>query len=29
MPHFPDWMVVILVMLPIVNLIYKAWKKRK
>lgn len=29
MPHFPDWMVAIFVLLPIVNLIYKALKKKK
>lgn len=29
MPHFPDWMVAIFVILPIVNLIYKARKKKK
>lgn len=27
MPHFPDWMVAIFVILPIINLIYRALKK--
>ena len=29
MPYFPDWMVAIFVILPIINLIYKAEKKKK
>ena len=28
MLHFPDWMVAIFVILPIINLIYRAFKKR-
>ena len=29
MPHFPEWFVMICILLPIANLIYKAWKSRK
>ena len=29
MPHFPQWFVIICILLPVANAIYKAWKKRK
>ena len=29
MPRFPEWFIVICVLFPIANLIYKAWKNRK
>ena len=29
MPHFPEWFVVICVLLPILNALYKVWKKNK
>ena len=29
MPHFPEWFVLICILLPIGNQIYKKWKNRK
>jgi uncharacterized membrane protein YhdT len=29
MPHFPQWFVIICILLPVANAIYKAWKNRK
>ena len=29
MPHFPEWFVVICILLPIATAIYKAWKNNK
>ena len=29
MPHFPNWFIVVCVLLPIVNPIYKWWKNSK
>ncbi len=29
MPHFPEWFVLICILLPIENQIYKKWKNRK
>jgi len=29
MPHFPQWFVIICILLPVANVIYKAWKNRK
>ncbi len=29
MPHFPQWFVIICVLLPVASAIYKAWKNRK
>ena len=29
MPHFPGWLVIICILLPVANAIYKTWKNNK
>lgn len=29
MPHFPQWFVIICVLLPVANAIYQAWKNNR
>lgn len=29
MPHFPEWAVLVLILLPVANLIYKKWKNNQ
>lgn len=29
MPHFPEWFVVICILLPIGNAVYKVWKNNR
>lgn len=29
MPHFPQWFVVLCILLPAANAIYQAWNNRK